>query len=39
MCLEGRTVLFNGLHVQGETYLQGDGGEKLAMLLPVLHFC
>lgn len=39
MCLGDRTVPFNGLHVLAETYLQGDGGEKLAMLFPILGFC
>lgn len=37
MCLEGRTVLVNGHHVQAETSLQADGGEKLAMLFS--QFC
>lgn len=32
MCLRGIPVLFNGFHVQAETYLQGEGREKPAML-------
>lgn len=38
MCLEGRTVLINGLLAQAEMYLLGYGGEKLAMLFPILYF-